>query len=352
MKDTMTPLERKKALALNQPVDRLPIVLFDNIFSCRLINQPYGISESKADLIAEKLIASYRCFGHDGVSVVYGIHGLGQMLGSTVKYEDHAPPSITSYALNDLDQLHTLNWEVTAFENDDLQKMLYQAILHISDEIGQEVETRLHICCPFTAAAGIVEPEHMLRQTRKKPENVHRLLQLTTACLKKIVDQFSQIGPLFFSMSDPVASGSLVSPKVYKEFCLPYSKDLAHYIKDKNKEVSMHICGNTRKIWESIQSIPIDSFSMDQVVDLAEAKSVIGDHCTLLGNVPPVEVFLQGTPNQMTETVESCFEKAIDSPKGFQLAPGCDVPLATPLENIEAYMTAGRTFGSSFSLET
>lgn len=345
MRDTMTPIERKRALELNKPVDRLPIVLFDNIFSCRLINQPYGVSESSADLIAKKLIASYRRFGHDAVSVVYGIHGLGQALGSTVINEENGPPSIKSYALQDLDELDSLPWEEGEFENDKLQQMLHDACLKLSNEIGHEVETRFHICCPFTATAGIIEPEYLLRQTRKNPASIHQLLKTTTSSLKKIIDQFSKIDSLFFSMSDPVASGSLVSPKVYKEFCLPYTQEIAQYIKEKNKEVSMHICGNTRKIWEYINLIPIDSFSVDQIVDLAEAKSVIGDHCTLLGNVPPVEMFLQGTPSQITEVVKTSYEKAIDSPKGFQLAPGCDVPLDTPFENIDAYMAAGRKYG-------
>ena len=40
-----------------------------------------------------------------------------------------------------------------------------------------------------------------------------------------------------------------------------------------------------------------------------------------------------------------CIDKAIDSPKGYILSTGCQIPKGTPIENVEIFMEAGRKYG-------
>ncbi|MGE9883189.1 uroporphyrinogen decarboxylase family protein [Blautia obeum] len=42
------------------------------------------------------------------------------------------------------------------------------------------------------------------------------------------------------------------------------------------------------------------------------------------------------------QAVKDCFSKCWDNLRGFTIAPGCDIPVKAPLENIDAYMRAAR----------
>ena len=63
------------------------------------------------------------------------------------------------------------------------------------------------------------------------------------------------------------------------------------------------------------------------------------------GNVPPVEVLKYGTIDEVIASVISCLKKGSDSPMGYALAAGCQVPPGVPRENLYAYIYAARKYG-------
>ena len=63
------------------------------------------------------------------------------------------------------------------------------------------------------------------------------------------------------------------------------------------------------------------------------------------GNVPPVDVIRLGTPQDVLRASKECIRKAWDSPNGFTLTSGCQTPMDTPAENLQAMMDAARIFG-------
>ena len=89
----------------------------------------------------------------------------------------------------------------------------------------------------------------------------------------------------------------------------------------------------------------IGCFSLDNVEDLTEAKEVLGNHMCIQGNVPPVEIMKNGTPEEVMEAAKICIQKGYDSPKGFVLTSGCQLPIGTPKENMHALMDAARIYG-------
>ena len=64
-----------------------------------------------------------------------------------------------------------------------------------------------------------------------------------------------------------------------------------------------------------------------------------------MGNVPPSEIMLQGTPAQVRAAVRDCVRKAHDNPKGLVVASGCSLPVETPFANIDAMLGAVREIG-------
>lgn len=342
----LSPKQRRQALLAGKPIDRSAVVLFDNLFAAKFAGMSYAESEATAANIAHKEIAVFKAFGHDDVTIIFGNRGLAVPLGAQTKGGLAAPPAIITHPLTDINDLCVLNPRLAAFENDQNQQKLYQAMTMIAQEIGDEAETRFCLCAPFTAASGLFGLEQLLRATRKDKAAVHQLLEFTTKLLLAVIDKFAEIDNIIFHLADPVASGSLISPKQYREFAQPYTQRLAERIHQHNKRVTLHICGDTTQMFEMIADTGIDCFSVDQQVDLLMAKAKIGKRVTLLGNVDPVRVLLQGTPSSIDTAVRQCFEKAADSPCGFIIGPGCDVPYATPAENIAAYMHSARKYAA------
>ena len=98
------------------------------------------------------------------------------------------------------------------------------------------------------------------------------------------------------SLTDAMSSCSVISPRAFREFSLPYLERLIDHIHSRGKRVTLHICGDTRQIWEAMVESGADCLSLDNDVDLAEAKAKIGARVRLMGNVRPSEVMLQGSP--------------------------------------------------------
>ncbi|MHA1432062.1 MAG: uroporphyrinogen decarboxylase family protein, partial [Candidatus Freyarchaeota archaeon] len=73
-------------------------------------------------------------------------------------------------------------------------------------------------------------------------------------------------------------------------------------------------------------------------------KKIIAGRVVLVGNVDPVKVMLEGTPQDVKEACRECIRQA--APGGmYMLATGCEVPPETPLENLRAFMDATREYG-------
>ncbi len=342
--DLMTPKERNKALVENREADRLPIFISISSLSGVYGGFNYKEAFSNEKNITKSLVASYRKIGQDSISLGYGLHGIGRALGSKLNSPLNSVPSVEKHLLENLDSISNIDFEKTQLDKDDNLKIRYTALEMINEEVGNEVGLSFGITGPFTSAVSIIPLDKILRLLRKDPENVHKLLEIVTNCLIGIIDSFALLENVSISIADPIASGSILSPKQYKEFVLPYTKRMIEKIHGFNKKTSYHICGNTNNILELMTETKTDSISLDNVVDLGFAKEKIGKKVKILGNVDPVDCMLLGNEKTIDNAIKTCFKKAYNSEKGFSIATGCDVPLNTPLKNVDYYMKSCRKY--------
>ena len=89
----------------------------------------------------------------------------------------------------------------------------------------------------------------------------------------------------------------------------------------------------------------IKGFSIDNVEDLAEAKASFGDKMQIIGNVPPVDVMMNGTIDDVIAAVIDNLRKCADNPCGYVINTGCQLSLGTPKQNRDAYIYAVRKYG-------
>ena len=196
--------------------------------------------------------------------------------------------------------------------------------------------------CVTTAM--VLGTENLLIGMIKKPEKVHQLMEVIVENNNRLIKRLVEMG-VGIGFPDPVSSTSLISIKQYRKFSLPYFKQNVDYVKKLGGGCGLHICGTSRALWDDIAETGIGAFSLDNVEDLEEAKRVLGHKMGIQGNVPPVEVMKLGTPHDVLRSARECIRKGWDSPNGFTLTSGCQMPANTPEANMQALMDAARIFG-------
>jgi uroporphyrinogen decarboxylase len=72
------------------------------------------------------------------------------------------------------------------------------------------------------------------------------------------------------------------------------------------------------------------------MVDMKEAREILGDKIILAGNIDPVSGVKDGNPEAISDFVNSTY-KAVGNP--LMVCAGCEIPSKTPNENLKSLCT-------------
>ena len=214
--DQMTPKQRSAALAKGQAVDRMPIALFYGSPAPGLMGwsrtQAYGDAES----MAQTRCRIYETFGCDNVGVEYGLHGMAITYGAEVSDDHYNPPAIIRHPVS-LDDLSVLDADRLSVKNDKALAICLEAAKRILDRLGDEVGCGMELTGPLTCAAGLVGTEALLKAMLRQPEKVHQLMTFVNDVNIETAKAFVAAG-CGLSVSDPIASGTVISPRLFRKF--------------------------------------------------------------------------------------------------------------------------------------
>ena len=256
--------------------------------------------------------------------------------------DDHYNPAAIAKHPLTLDRLDELDPQRLDVHHDKQLNICYEAALRIMDKLGDEVGCGMELTGPLTCASGLVGTEVLLKAMLRQPEKVHELMRFVNAVNIESAREFVKIG-CGISVSDPIASGTVISPRLFRKFVEPYHQEFVKACHEMGEnDPCIHICGDTSPILEDMADCGYTTISIDNKVDLEDAKRRIGSRAFLVGNVDPVNCFYSGTPRKMKQAVRKCFRQCWDSPCGFMIAPGCGTAYGTPMANALAYMEEAR----------
>jgi uroporphyrinogen decarboxylase len=205
---------------------------------------------------------------------------------------------------------------------------------------------------PFCVAANICGLEQFCRWIVKKPRLCQRLLRMATAHIFNVlhywVDTFGA-EKIFFEMSSPSESNQVISPKILKEFALPYHIELQKRLRTMGiRRFFFHICGDQNlnlPYLAELSSLWIHPsiLSFGHEVDLEVAGKYFPEDI-IFGNIEPA-LFQTGTPQQVYDSCKAAIEKGKRIPGGFMLAPGCELPPMSLPENVLAMTKTVKDLG-------
>jgi uroporphyrinogen-III decarboxylase len=227
----------------------------------------------------------------------------------------------------------------------------FRTIDIVKESVGTEVSVHGEVFSPFTHFVELVGYENALVSLLSDPERAHALLdRLTLASVTWGVAQANR-GVDAVLISSAFAGGPFLSPRMYRQFVLPYERRVADAIKQTGVPVYTHTCGSigdrlplmvetgTQGI-DTLDPPPLGS------TELADAKALIGDKVFIKGNMNAVELLSYTSPEQVIEHASGRIRIGMPG-GGYILSTACSVAprvepwkleLLTPLaEKIGAY---------------
>ncbi|MGN1378450.1 MAG: uroporphyrinogen decarboxylase family protein, partial [Dorea sp.] len=344
-KEEMTPGERIASYLRGEEVDVQPYGLLAPEDALAYIwGYTKGEVHRSFDLRCELLKREMQTYGFGGPAVPIGLRGIGEATGSVLCYPENAVDYVKEYGFTDYKDLEKLE-DFQVEKNPFLSKRLQEAERLMERFPGMEVAT--DVAGPISTAVAMRPIESVLKDIRKNPEQLHRLLDYAVQCSLKWIRAFCSVtGSKSVGFADPVTTTDIMGTKYFQEFSKPYLKKLVDGIVEiTGQKPSVHICGHSKGIWKDLMDVGINNFSLDNCEDLEQAKQIMGEKVFLSGNVSPVDAMRNGTIDDVIHAVKKSLEEGADSPSGYMLMTGCQVPMGTPQENIDAYIYAARKYG-------
>ena len=195
-------------------------------------------------------------------------------------------------------------------------------------------------------AACLYEVSKLIIATFERPDWVHELLQILLE--KKLLFIESMNGAKFdlVETGGGAASSTLISPRLFKEFCLPYDTQIHKALHDLRFKVTYHTCGGTLGIEEYIVGSGADvsetlaPLSIGGNQEPWEFKRKVGNRIALIGGIDQFNVLTTGTREMIREKVCELYEKV--GYEGGYICSASDHFFETPAVNLVAFAEAAK----------
>lgn len=278
------------------------------------------------DKLFESLMEVNKVYNPDGELLLFDLQLEAEILGCELKWEDFGPPSVKSHPLAKTLEIPAKRIEKT----DGRMPMVLDVARRMKMAVGERTALYGIFCGPFTLASHL-RGTKLFRDMKFNPEYVKALMNYTTEISLQMCQLYLDEGIDVIVPTDPVVSQ--ISPANFKNFVAePFAK-IFNYIRDKGAFSSFFVCGNATHIIDLMCQTKPDSISIDENVNMAEAKKITDRYNVAIGgNIPLTTIMLFGSQlDNMKYTIDLI--DSFDSVKNLIIAPGCDMPYDIPIEN-------------------
>lgn len=337
----MTPKERIGAFLTGKPIDCVPCVPLVLNHAARVLGVTIRDYTVDGTVMGRSHVAAYRLYGQDLITIFADTGILGEAMGTKLRYPEDDVPRVDVPVIQKPEDVEKLG-PVDVRRAGRLPTYL-DAVRHCVREVGSEVFVSVCYAAPFTVAAALRGTDVFARDVIRNPALAQILLEKSSVVVNDFAEAVAEAGGIP-ALVDPVATGSMISRRVFQQFAMPGIASGMAKIKSLGMPPILHICGRTSSIIDLMVDTGAAVLSVDQI-PLREAREKVGHRVCLMGNLRPSETLLNGTPDDVRREARQCLADCRDNPGGFILSTGCEVPVETPQENVLALMEVARTDG-------
>ena len=306
-------------------------------------------THSDAVLMARAAASTYRVSGFGSAAVPLDLCVEAEALGVTVDFREGSDaaefPRVTGFLYDSVEKFtaeiaenteknkkNSALFAVSTVRNGRIP-IVIEAIKLLKEDVGNEIVVGAWVPGPFTLLSLLVETGALYLSLRKAPEQVHAALGSLTQVLAIVGNAYHQAGADLLTVHEMGGSPGALGPGLFGSIVLPHLQTLTSALP---RPVVLSACGRTNGAMKLLAASGADALSVDQTNDLDRSREEVPD-VLLFGNLDPVGLISQGTPDEITEAVMGAVRSGANA-----VWPGCDLYLKTPLENLRAFVAASK----------
>lgn len=197
---------------------------------------------------------------------------------------------------------------------------------------------------PYSLAGRLYDMSEIMMLIYINPDAANMLLRKCTDFILAYCKALKETGVSGVVIAEPAAG--LLSNEDCQQFSSIFVKDIVDAVQDDNFAVILHNCGNMGQCTPAMVYTGATAYHFGNKIDMKEAMKEIPANTLGLGNLDPVGVFKQGTPDSIKkETLQLLHD--MEAYPNFIISSGCDTPPEVPAKNIEAFFEALKEYNDS-----
>jgi MtaA/CmuA family methyltransferase len=320
----------EKAFRL-EDVNRVPWVPFVGVHGGKLVGVDAETYLKSSTHIVEGISKAIELYKPDGIPVVFDLQIEAEILGCRLVWNKDNPPAVVSHPLAEGVKPGMLKLPE---ETDGRIPIVLEATRTLRDRFPDIALYGL-ITGPFTLALHLLGTEVFMKLF-EDPEYVHDLMAFCSKVGEKHAKLLMDAGCDVIAVVDPMTSQ--IDPESFRTFVSPYVTSIFEAIRNNKKFSSFFVCGHAQQNIEVMCECHPDNISIDENIPLDYVKDIaLQKGISFGGNLKLTSVLLLGDELDARKEALGCLDLA--GKKGFILAPGCDLPMDTPVENLQAVST-------------
>jgi uroporphyrinogen decarboxylase len=348
----MNSLERVRCAARREVVpDIIPVAPYMGNHGARVAGVPIGEYCRSGERMAQAQIAAWEAYRQDVVVAQSDNYYIAEGFGVQVDHYADSTPTLAKPAIDNLHEVYGLS--VPDPHTDGRMPVYLKAIRLLAAHFGGEVAVRAPGTGPFSLASHILGTERFLMalaEVQSEPGGegeraLRHLMDLATEALIRFSEACLGAGADMVQAGDSLASIDMISPAMYRQWAWPYEQRFftsINPVAQRQGAMSLlHICGNMTPVLEDMAASCAHILELDSKVDLEAASQKVGARVCLMGNLNPVTLLWQGSPEEVEQNAAELVSR-LGSRGGFILGSGCEVPVAAPQENLRAMIRGAR----------
>ncbi|MGB4577793.1 MAG: uroporphyrinogen decarboxylase family protein [Paludibacter sp.] len=317
----------EKAFHLEE-TERVPWVPFVGVHGGKLIGVDAEAYLKSSKNIVEGITKAIELYKPDGIPVAFDLQIEAEILGCKLVWSKENPPAVVSHPLADGVALSSLR---LPGKTDGRIPVVLEAAATLRQKYPGLALYGL-ITGPFTLALHLLGTDIFMKLF-EDPDNVHGVMDFCTRVGIKHSEMLLEAGCDVIAVVDPMTSQ--IDTVSFETFVSPYARRIFDFVRLKKKYSSFFVCGQAQQNIEMMCDCHPDNISIDENIPLDYVKNIaLEKGISFGGNLKLTSVLLLGDELDSKKEAVECLD--LGGNKGFVLAPGCDLPMDTPVENLQA----------------
>ena len=315
-------------------VDRLPNMSLVMMFAAKTVGVSFAQYCADHRYLVDAAFQCHERFGLDMVCAISDPMREAEGFGAKVILPDEGVPYSPVkrlQSISDIDTLKVIDPASGRRMHDRLE-----AVRKMKERAGGEIPVVGWIEGALAECCDLMDMQEVFANLLMEPEAMQSLIDICVEQGIRFAKAQIEAGADIIGIGD--AATSLIGPYLYEDFVLPYQQTMIQAVHDMGAKVKLHICGNLNPVLHLVARTGADIVDLDYMVDMDRAAELLPDTCLICGNIDPVSILYEGTPERVMQDAKRCMTSA--AAKRLILSTGCEIPRETPVENVLALRRA------------